>query len=214
MLTDDFDLYYNFKFVECITFVEYSYSEYGECFIDIDNLKQLEIFISDNRFMFDSARVNNIFKILQNITYIDDEYTNERLKAINNIKDILNTPYNKQEHYDFYRTEIVQRYNNKKYYRLKDNIIESKKDLINASIALDMPVIESHIFDSEMYNKYYNEFIDNPLYYMSVRAIINEFPLILNNETFIKRLNSILSKNKDSKNTKKLIKQINKAKKI
>lgn len=208
MLTDDFDLYYNFKFLECIIFVEYTHTEYGETFKDIEYLRQFQNFIEDNRFMFDDKRANNIYKILQNVRYVEDEYTKERITILNNIHNILNTPINKDDNYDFYRTEIVQRYNKSKYYKLKDNIVESKKDLISASIAFDMPVIESHIFDSDMYNKYYDDFIENPLYYMSVRAIINEFPLILENDIFVSRLNNILSQTKDTKTTKKLIKEI------
>lgn len=208
MLTDDFDLYYNFKFLECIIFVEYTHTEYGETFKDIEYLRQFQYFIEDNRFLFDDKRVNNIYKILQDVRYVEDEYKEERITILNNINNILNTPINQKDNNDFYRTEIVQRYNKKKYYRLKDDVVESKKDLISASIAFDMPVIESHIFDSEMYNKYYNEFIDNPLYYMSVRAIINEFPLILNNDIFVVRLSEILSQTKDTKTTKKLVKEI------
>ena len=208
MLTDDFDLYYNFKFLECIIFVEYTHTEYGETFKDIEYLRQFQYFIEDNRFLFDDKRVNNIYKLLQDVRYVEDEYKEERITILNNINNILNTPINQKDNNDFYRTEIVQRYNKKKYYRLKDEVVESKKDLISASIAFDMPVIESHIFDSEMYNKYYNEFIDNPLYYMSVRAIINEFPLILNNDIFVVRLSEILSQTKDTKTTKKLVKEI------
>ena len=208
MLTDDFDLYYNFKFLECIIFVEYTHTEYGETFKDIEYLRQFQYFIEDNRFLFDDKIVNNIYKILQDVRYVEDEYKEERITILNNINNILNTPINQKDNNDFYRTEIVQRYNKKKYYRLKDEVVESKKDLISASIAFDMPVIESHIFDSEMYNKYYNEFIDNPLYYMSVRAIINEFPLILNNDIFVVRLSEILSQTKDTKTTKKLVKEI------
>lgn len=163
MLTDDFDLYYNFKFLECIIFVEYTHTEYGETFKNIEYLRQFQNFIEDNRFLFDDKRVNNIYKILQDVRYVEDEYKEERITILNNINTILNTPINQKDNNDFYRTEIVQRYNKKKYYRLKDDVVESKKDLISASIAFDMPVIESHIFDSEMYNKYYNEFIDNPL---------------------------------------------------
>ena len=208
MLTDDFDLYYSFKFLECIIFVEYTHTEYGETFKDIEYLRQFQNFIEDNRFLFDDKRVNNIYKLLQDVRYVEDEYKEERITILNNINNILNTPINQKDNNDFYRTEIVQRYNKKKYYRLKDEVVESKKDLISASIAFDMPVIESHIFDSEMYNKYYNEFIDNPLYYMSVRAIINEFPLILNNDIFVVRLSEILSQTKDTKTTKKLVKEI------
>ena len=208
MLTDDFDLYYNFKFLECIIFVEYTHTEYGETFKDIEYLRQFQNFIEDNRLLFDDKRVNNIYKILQDVRYVEDEYKEERITILNNINNILNPPINQKDNYDFYRTEIVQRYNKKKYYRLKDDVVESKKDLISASIAFDMPVIESHIFDSEMYNKYYNEFIDNPLYYMSVRAIINEFPLILDNDIFVVRLNDILSQTKDTKTSKKLVKEI------
>lgn len=43
---------------------------------------------------------------------------------------------------------------------------------------------------------------------MSVRAIINEFPLILDNDIFVSRLNDILSQTKDNKTTKKLLKEI------
>ena len=212
MLTDDFDLYYDFKFIECIIFAESNHVEYGKALKRIECLRQFELFITDNRFMFDDVRSDNIYRILQNVVDVDDDYSLERITIVNNIKSILNNAFDKKEHYSFYKSEIVQRYGKKKYYKLKDSIIDEKKELINASIALDIAIIESHLFDKEMYDEYFFGLVDNPIYYMSLKAIINEYPFILANETFVSRVNTILNYSKKTKDNKKLVNTIKKLK--
>ena len=212
MLTDDFDLYYDFKFLEGVIFSDIVHTESSNLFTKIDELKQLEQLIIDNRYMFDMHATNNISIILQDLRYIEDEHNIERGEIINNIINSINNGYIEEENYDFYRYEMCVRYNTSKYRNLKKNIVDKYKDLIDASIALDCAVLHSHTIDIDSFNEHYNDLVDNPIYIMSIRAIINEYPLILNDERFISRMNKVLSNSKDNKKIKQLRKKKKKIK--
>ena len=95
MLTDDFDLYYDFKFLEGVIFSDIVHTESSSLFTKIDELKQLEQLIVDNRYMFDCHATNNISIIIQELRYIEDEHTLERGKIINNIINAINSGYEK-----------------------------------------------------------------------------------------------------------------------
>lgn len=212
MLTDDFDLYYDFKFLEGIIFSDIVHTDCSNFFTKIDELKQLEQLIVDNRYMFDGNATNNISIIMQDLRYIEDDHTLERGEIINNIINSINNDYSKEDNYDFYRYEMCVRYNTNKYRHLKKNIVDKYKDLIDASIALDCAVLHSHTIDINSFNEYYNNLVDNPIYIMSIRAIINEYPLILNDERFISRMNKVLGSSEDDKKIKQLRKDIKKIK--
>ena len=212
MLTDDFDSYYDFKFLEGVIFSATASTDLSSLFTKIDELKQLEGLIIDNRYMFDCHATNNISIIMQELRYIEDEHTLERGKIINNIINAINSGYEKEENYDFYRQEMCVRYNTNKYRCLKKNIVDKYKYLIDASIALDSAVLHSHTIDVNSFDKYYKDLVDNPIYIMSIRAIINEYPLILNDERFISRMNKVLSNSKENKKIKLLRKDIKKIK--
>ena len=212
MLTDDFDLYYDFKFLEGVIFSAIASTDLSSLFTKIDELKQLEQLIVDNRYMFDCHATNNISIIMQELRYIEDEHTIERGEIINNIINAINSGYEKEENYDFYRYEMCVRYNTNKYRCLKKNIVDKYKYLIDTSIALDSAVLHSHTIDVNSFDKYYKDLVDNPIYIMSIRAIINEYPLILNDERFISRMNKVLSNSKENKKIKLLRKDIKKIK--
>ena len=212
MLTDDFDLYCDFKFLEGVIFSAIASTDLSSLFTKIDELKQLEQLIVDNRYMFDCHATNNISIIIQELRYIEDEHTLERGKIINNIINAINSGYEKEEIYDFYRYEMCVRYNTNKYRCLKKNIVDKYKYLIDASIAFDSAVLHSHTIDVNSFDKYYKDLVDNPIYIMSIRAIINEYPLILNDERFISRMNKVLSNSKENKKIKLLRKDIKKIK--
>ena len=52
--------------------------------------------------------------------------------------------------------------------------------------------------------------MDSVFYRMSIRAIIQEFPLILRNELFVSRMNKVLDNSKDKRGVKILRKEIKK----
>ena len=212
MLTDDFDLYYDFKFLEGVIFSAIASTDLSSLFTKIDELKQLEQLIVDNRYMFDCHATNNISIIMQELRYIEDEHTIERGEIINNIINAINSGYEIEDNYDFYRYEMCVRNNTNKYRHLKKNIVDKYKYLIDTSIALDSAVLHSHTIDVNSFDKYYKNLVDNPIYIMSIRAIINEYPLILNDERFISRMNKVLSNSKENKKIKLLRKDIKKIK--
>ena len=184
--------------------------EYGEAFIEIGDLLHLKYIVENCNYMFDDAEINNIGLILQDVKDIEDEYTNERISIINEILTILNSGIDKQEHYSFYKEEFLKRVNNKKLSKLDEDAIERYKYIIKTSIALDPIILLSHTTLDEDINNYLNDFIDSVFYRMSIRAIIQEFPLILNNELFVNRMNKVLDNSKDKKSVKTLRKDIKK----
>ena len=210
MITDDYEVYEDFKFVQGLIFNSNVSSEYGNAFIEIGDLMHLKTIIENCNYMFDDTEINNIGLILQDVKDIEDEYTNERINIINEILTILNSGIDKQEHYSFYKEEFLKRINNKKLSKLDDIAIERYKYIIKTSIALDPIVLLSHTTNEEDINNYLNDFIDSVFYRMSIRAIIQEFPLILNNELFINRMNKVLDNSKDKKSVKTLRKDIKK----
>ncbi len=213
MITDDYETYEDFKFVQGLIFNSNVSKEYGNAFIEIGDLIHLRYIVENCNYMFDDAEINNIGIILQDVKDIEDEYTNERIDIINEILTILNSGNNKQEHYNFYKEEFLKRVNNKKLNKLDESAIERYKYIIKTSIALDPIILLSHTSTDEDINNYLNDFIDSVFYRMSIRAIIQEFPLILNNDLFVSRMNMVLDNSKDKKSVKVLRKEIKKLKK-
>ena len=164
--------------------------------------------------MFDDNEVNNIGLILQDVKYIEDEYTIKRINIINEILTILNRGVDKKEYYNFYKDEFLKRIKNKKLRKLDESAIEKYKYIIKMSLALDPIILLSHTTIDEDINNYLNDFVDSVLYRMSIRAIIDEYPFILNNELFVSRMNKVLDNSKDRKSVKTLRKEIKKYKLI
>lgn len=210
MITDDYEVYEDFKFVQGLIFNSNLSREYGNAFIELGDLIHLKYVIENCNYMFDDTEINNIGLILQDVKDIEDEYTNERISIINEILTILNSGIDKQEHYSFYKEEFLKRVNNKKLSKLDEDAIERYKYIIKTSIALDPIILLSHTTLDEDINNYLNDFIDSVFYRMSIRAIIQEFPLILNNELFVNRMNKVLDNSKDKKSVKTLRKDIKK----
>ena len=210
MITDDYEVYEDFKFVQGLLFNSNVSREYGNAFIELGDLIHLKYIIKNCNYMFDDTEINNIGLILQDVKDIEDEYTNERISIINEILTILNSGIDKQEHYSFYKEEFLKRVNNKKLSKLDEDAIERYKYIIKTSIALDPIILLSHTTLDEDINNYLNDFIDSVFYRMSIRAIIQEFPLILNNELFVNRMNKVLDNSKDKKSVKTLRKDIKK----
>ena len=213
MITDDYEIYEDFKLVQGLIFSSKISPSVREVFTDIGDLIHLKYIVENCNYMFDEAEINNIGKILQYVKDIEDEYANERINIINEILTTLNSGNNKQEHYSFYKEEFLKRVNSKKLNKLDNSTIEKYKYIIKTSIALDSIILLSHTTIDEDINNYLNDFLDSVFYRMSIRAIIQEFPLILNNDLFVSRMNMVLDNSKDKKSVKVLRKEIKKLKK-
>ena len=214
MITDDYEVYEDFKLVQGLIFNSNVSKEYGKAFIEIDDLIHLKYIVENCNCMFDDNEVNNIGLILQDVKYIEDEYTIERINIINEILTILNRGVDKKEYYNFYKDEFLKRIKNKKLRKLDESAIEKYKYIIKMSLALDPIILLSHTTIDEDINNYLNDFVDSVLYRMSIRAIIDEYPFILNNELFVSRMNKVLDNSKDKKSVKTLRKEIKKYKLI
>ena len=213
MITDDYEIYEDFKLVQGLIFSSKISPSVRESFTDIGDLVHLKTIIENCNYMFDDAEINNIGIILQDVKDIEDEYTNERINIINEILITLNSSIDKKEHYNFYKEEFLKRVNNKKLNKLDNSTIEEYKYIIKTSIAMDTIILLSHTSKDESINNYLNDFVDSVFYRMSIRAIIQEFPLILNNDLFVSRMNKVLDNSKDKRSVKVLRKEIRKIKK-
>ena len=208
MITDDYETYEDFKFVQGLIFNSNISKKCSDAFIEIGDLIHLKYIVINCNYMFDETERNNIGIILQDVKDIEDEYTNERITIINDILTTLNSGNDKQEHYSFYKDEFLKRVNNKRLSKLDDSTIERYKYIIKTSIALDPIILLSHTSIDEDINTYLSDFVDSVFYRMSIRAIIQEFPLILNNKLFVSRMNMVLDNSKDKKSAKILRKEI------
>ena len=208
MITDDYETYEDFKFVQGLIFNSNISKKCSDAFIEIGDLIHLKYIVVNCNYMFDETERNNIGIILQDVKDIEDEYTNERITIINDILTTLNSGKDKQEHYSFYKDEFLKRVNNKRLNKLDDSTIERYKYIIKTSIALDPIILLSHTSIDEDINTYLSDFVDSVFYRMSIRAIIQEFPLILNNKLFVSRMNMVLDNSKDKKSAKILRKEI------
>ena len=128
MITDDYEVYEDFKLVQGLIFNSNVSKEYGKAFIEIGDLIHLKYIVENCNYMFDDNEVNNIGLILQDVKYIEDEYTIERINIINDILTILNRGVDKKEYYNFYKDEFLKRIKNKKLRKLDESAIEKILD--------------------------------------------------------------------------------------
>ena len=178
-----------------------------------DELYKLEWFknaIIDNRNLIDEAIANNIRNIIEQYKYMEDKDSIKRNEIINEIIVALNSEYNKSENYMFYKEELAKRYDNKKYLKVSDSVIDNNKQMLNESIGCDFILLSMLCdFSEEEFNMALDDIEFVNFHILSLNAIIEEFPLIITNPNFIPRVDIILKKKKLKEN-KKMVKKINK----
>ena len=163
---------------------------------DIEFLKLLKIYLTELtslEILVPSVKYN-ILTELSDLRFIEDEYRLERLEIINEIIILLNSS-EYDENFTFYREQLYNREGNRKFLKkYKNYIIYRNIDMINEMIMLDYCILISHIevtSDERFLEDYLSEFIYGASYYKNLDIIINEYPDIINNKTFVERVNKI-----------------------
>lgn len=213
MITNDYNDYMFTKLLQNFIYHKQLSDSGIELARDIEFINMLLYFIKHNRNLIDEDVALNIYDLMDKIKYIDDDYRNQRNEIINEIIICLNEEYDKKINYDFYRNELAIRANKQKYYKMEDYMVDLSKKMVNNSIVYDFCVLSNHssnITDSE-FEKHLPYFQNDTYYLASIRAIMDEFPLIFINNTFFNRVKTVMDNSIiDCHNQKKLMKQINK----
>lgn len=161
----------------------------------------------------------NIFRYLNDIRFIDDEYKKERITIIN---DIINFLHTKEDYIpiEFYRKELYKRRLDRNYLYVDSYIIRQEFDEVNESIGMDSDVLISHsleVSDEEFIKHFLPYLCNNELYDESLNALLNEYPKIFTDKLFYDRMISVLNfryefykDEKINKENNKFIKIINK----
>lgn len=212
MITNDYDDYMCTKILQSFIYNKQLSDNEIKLARDIEFIDMLWYFIKHNRDLIDDNIVLNIYNKLDQLKYIIDENRIKRIEIINEIIICLNKECDKKINYDFYRNELAIRANHSKYYKMKDYMVDLNKKTINNSIVYDFYILSKHssdITDSE-FEKYLPHFQNDTYYLASIRAIMDEFPLMFLDDTFTNRVKTVIdNSNFDDKN-KKLIKKIDK----
>lgn len=164
--------------------------------IDIPFLDCVLRYIEINAENFSYDLKQEILKKLSDLRFINDEDRIERIEIINEIIRTLNVAEEDEEHC-FYIFQLYNRFNDEIF--LKSEVTNNNVELVNLLILLDYIILGSHtdlMPDDEFYDKYINEFVFNPFYYSNISIIIEEYPDILKDITFVKRFKLIHKINK------------------
>lgn len=214
MLTDNLDTYMNHKYIEYFIY-NFNLDEdtYKDNYDRVEVLEIISSYVDLNRNLIDDVVANHIRSVVNKFRDIIDNDTIKRNDAINEIIINLNKDYDKDINYAYYRTQLYTRTKDKKFFTDSKEAIDVDKSEINISIAFDFSLL-SFLIDvpEEMFKEHLSELQDNEFVYLSLRAILCEFPNALKNETFINRLNEVLNIKTNNKEHKKLVKEIKKLK--
>ena len=154
---------------------------------------------------------NNIYKILVDGRNIDDEYYKDRIEIINQIIHILNNSKSDKANIYYKYEAYCRRKNWKEINKWTIEKLQREIPYIENSICNDFAVLCSHsdsISEEEFLEEFLPAFTDNTYYYESLNIILSECPSMFKDKTFAKRVNQILSVNKNSKEISKRVKKL------
>lgn len=183
----------------------YSYIFSNDISLVLDSLKDistLKIFLNAVRNLtqensLSKERKEYIFKILYYLREVDDLNKIERSNIINEIIRTINLQIFDDSDI-FYRTQLVNRFCNNKYYSDKYDISDSIDD-IELSIVFDYYILKTHLDSNNLLNEYMDLFLNNQYtYILSLSYIIAEDKYIINDKTFLNNCLTVLFKIKDN----------------
>lgn len=142
---------------------------------------------------------SNIYMFLYYISRnveLDDEARAIYMSYYSEIINMLNNSVTNKKKNEFYRMELSIRKNAKKYYNpdaVSDKKIEERETEINKSIESDLNVLFSHLsLPDQDFMKQQINFVVSPTFVESSRYLVNEFPSLISEKTFKRRLCSTL----------------------
>lgn len=214
MLTNDLDTYMNHKYIEYFIYnLNLDEEIYKDNYDRVEILSIINDYIVYNRNLIDENIANHIRDVVLTFRDIEDDEELERKKIIQDIIINLNIPFDVETNYNYYRTQLYTRTKDKRFFKDSKEAIDVDKSEINVSIAFDFALL-SFLVDvkDDIFMEHLPELQNNEFVYLSLHAVLCEFPLIINNERFVKRLNKVLVGNENKKENKKLVKEIKKIK--
>lgn len=200
-----FDQYYYMKFCQCLLCNKTLYDRLlkGDFDSYIFNNVFLEIFFElittfiDNNILKNKGWAYNIILYFRaNGIYFDEIsklYYEQRFKELI----IKLNGYGYKENDNFYTTEIVKRFS---YFDSKVNYrnFEQQKQFVERTLKFDFLILTyfTEIIDEQTFEDKINELVMNEYCFASLNAIISEYPEILKDETFKRRIKKLLDLNK------------------
>ena len=214
MLTDNLDAYMNHKYIEYFIYnLNLTDDTYKDNYDRIPALEVIRDYVLINRNLIDENIANHIRDKVTSFRDIEDDKTLERNQIIQDIIINLNKPFDEEVNYNYYRTQLYTRTNDKKFFTDSKAAIDVDKSEINISIAFDFSLLSFLIDVPEViFKEHLDELQDNEFVYLSLRAILCEFPNVLLNDTFMIRLKEVLDTKTNNKEHKKIVKEIKRMK--
>ena len=211
-MNEDIGLYRTRKLINNIifNFYENDYEEDPECFdlLIVESLKNIVEYYANNNFLSEAVK-NNIYNYLTQAREYEDDNKKQRLELINDIIGIVNSQ-KKDESIIFYKIELYKRRKRiGDLLELDDKKIEKEIENVHDSICHDLWVITSHTDDATSEEVFQSEYLpyfkDSNFYYESLNAMLDENPIVFQNQTFYNRMMQVINLNNSLYNDNKKV---------
>ena len=206
---EEFNEYFYSKFYQCLLYDEeiYNYSLKGKYDFYIFNSTFFEVFINLSHHLIKldvveesiKDKIHSLISYIRNKAIYDDSETKKYYYDLFN-KLIISLNINKfNDGEEFYLHEIAKRFNciGKK---INSNDFENKKEFVKRSLGYDFIFLLYHTdeVDEETFDKSIYCLLNDEYYFASLNAILYEYPELLKNETFKRRVKKVIELNKKS----------------
>ena len=117
MLTDNLDAYMNHKYIEYFIYnLNLTDDTYNDNYDRIPALEVIRDYVLINRNLIDENIANHIRDKVTSFRDIEDDKTLERNQIIQDIIINLNKPFDQEVNYNYYRTQLYTRTNDKQFF--------------------------------------------------------------------------------------------------
>ena len=161
----------------------------------------LKVFMEETKFLNSKVK-DKAYRIIdyikENNNFIDEEkhrinyLFNDVIMSLNVIQDI--------DCEEYYLDEIAKRFDFKKNVTLNEEEYEDYKSIVEESLGNDYIILSYHceLIKENDFEESVPLFTTDMYYFNSLNAILNEYPEILRNETFKRRVKKVIGLNKKS----------------
>lgn len=206
-MTEKLSDYFYTKFFECILYDDEIYDNtlHGKYNFYVFDINFLAVFINilEHFINLNILEEKRKYKIYSLMSYIRNNAIFDSIETKRYYCNIFNEFIIKLNtkkidgSEEFYLNEIAKRfsYNDKK---LRRQTYEKKKAFVEKSLGYDFLFLIYHLdeVDEETFESSVDSLLNDEYYFASLNAIIYEFPEILENETFKRRIKKIINLNK------------------
>lgn len=167
----------------------------------VETFNYLTIEFAKNNILTDEAK-ERIFRLISyfrfNVKYKDKEAKSYYYKMFNEMISALNCS-NGENSDEYYYLETIKRYEIKSALRMEKFM--QLKDFVEYSISFDFYILEA--FSDRLSDKTFKEeihkLVNNKIFFLSLNAILCEYPDLLSQDIFKNRLKILLELNKGDK---------------